>query len=140
MNYFSAAKILREHGIPFVTHIMIGLPGEGDAELCETVDAVNRSDSWGIKIHSVYVSRGTKLEAMYRNKEYVPIEINTYVRRAAYVLTHVKPDTVVHRITGDCPKDMLVAPLWNLNKNEVIAKIRDELQRLGQRQGSEYCK
>lgn len=134
--YINAARILNKHGIPFVTHIMIGLPGEGDAELEETVSAFNLSGSWGIKIHSVYVARDTELAGMYERGEYEPIDLETYAERAAYVLTHISPLTVVHRLTGDCPRNMLVAPEWNKDKNAILALIRKKLEERGLRQGS----
>ena len=117
---------------------MIGLPGEGDGELCDTVRTVNASGSWGIKIHSVYVAKGTELERMLRDGDYFPIDMDTYVRRAAYAISNVRPDMVVHRITGDCPHDILVAPEWNKEKNKVIEKIRKSLELAGLYQGSKY--
>jgi radical SAM protein (TIGR01212 family) len=134
--YMKAARILNEREIPFVTHIMIGLPGEGDVELEQTVAALNLSGSWGIKIHSVYVARDTELAGMYERGEYEPIDLETYAERAAYVLTHISPLTVVHRLTGDCPRNMLVAPEWNKDKNAILALIRKKLEERGLRQGS----
>lgn len=136
--YFSAAEILNGYGIDFVTHIMIGLPGEGDSELEATINAVNRASSRGIKIHSVYVPKGTALEKMYLRGEYEPIEMGDYIRRAVYAIRHISPDTVIHRLTGDCPRDMLVAPEWNLKKNDVLCGIADMLNMLDARQGDKY--
>ena len=134
--YIKAAKMLNKHGIPFVTHIMIGLPGEGERELEETVAAVNLSGSWGIKIHSVYVARDTELARMYERGEYEPIDMDVYAERAAYVLTHISPSVIVHRLTGDCPRELLVAPEWNKHKNDVLNLIRRKLEEKGLRQGS----
>lgn len=127
--FISAARMLREYGIPFVVHLMIGLPGEGDAELESTVKVVAAEQPFGVKIHSVYVCRGTRLEEMYLAKEYTPIDMETYVRRAVYVLRHLPKETVIHRLTGDCPSDLLVAPIWNGDKNTVIRMINKELER-----------
>ena len=136
--YIRASKILRKHKIDTVTHLMIGLPGESDAELCETVELINETKPFGIKIHSVYVAEGTLLAKMYREGKYTPIERDTYTERAVYVLTHISPDTVVHRVTGDCPRNMLVAPEWNSDKNAVIAEINAKMQALVVKQGSFY--
>lgn len=124
--YLQAAKLLTEHGIPFVTHIMIGLPGECEADVDKTVDMLNEAGSWGVKIHSVYVMRGTALEAEYHKKLYTPPTMEEYVRLAARTLSRLKKNIVVHRITGDCPRGMLVAPEWNTEKNALIAAIRAE--------------
>ncbi len=122
--YLSAVEILKRHKINTVTHVMIGLPGEGMPELEETVRVLNEAEPWGLKIHSVYVAKGTRLEKMYQAGEYEPIGMDEYIERAVYVLKHIKPDTVIHRVTGDCPRDMLVAPEWNSRKNEIINRIR----------------
>ena len=136
--YVRAAELLKVHKIDTVTHLMIGLPGEGDSELEQTVRLVSSTMPFGIKIHSVYVAEGTELAEMYRRGEYTPIEKNIYTDRAVYVLTHVSPDTVVHRITGDCPRDMLVAPEWNLDKNAVISEINEKMRAASLKQGIFY--
>ncbi len=124
--YLKAAELLRRYGIPFVTHMMIGLPGEGEADVDATVDMINQSGSWGVKIHSVYVMKGTALEGEYREKLYTPPTQAEYVRLAARSLSRLRGDIVVHRITGDCPPDMLVAPEWNSNKQQIIREIREQ--------------
>ena len=136
--YLEAVRLLKEHDIPVVTHIMIGLPGEGDAELSQTVDMLVSADPWGVKIHSVYVPRGTKLEKMYLAGEYSPISMETYIERAVFVLTHINPSAVIHRLTGDCPRELLVAPEWNSEKNAVISGIVSKMESLGVRQGEYY--
>ncbi len=136
--YLDAVKILKKYGIPAVTHIMIGLPGEGEDELRETVKMLNDAGTWGIKIHSVYVAEGTVLAKMYRDGSYTPIDMETYAERAAYVLAHINPKTVVHRITGDCPRELLVAPAWNTEKNAVISGIVKKMESMGAAQGEYY--
>ena len=136
--YLDAVNILKKHNIPVVTHIMIGLPGEGDAELSQTVNVLREADPWGVKIHSVYVPKGTRLAKMYENGEYEPIGMDTYVERAVFVLTHINPDAVVHRLTGDCPRELLVAPEWNTEKNAVISKIVKRMENAGIKQGEYY--
>ena len=136
--YLEAVRVLKKYNIPVVTHIMIGLPGETDAELRETVDMLNEADSWGVKIHSVYVPSGTALAKMYESGEYTPIDMQTYVNRAVFVLTHINPDTVIHRLTGDCPRELLVAPEWNTEKNAVLSSIVKTMESQGVRQGIYY--
>ena len=133
-----AMEILTRYGIPAVVHLIIGLPGEGDKELADTVDFINRFPLLGVKIHSLYVSEGTRLAEEYRRGEFTPIGMDEYVERAAYVITHISPDITVHRLTGDCPKGMLVAPEWNVKKNEIIAAINARLASRGERQGCYY--
>ena len=138
--YKRAAECLTSHGIPFVTHMIIGLPGEGEGEIDSTVDVINESGSWGVKIHSIYVMEGTALAEMYQIGEYEPPALKEYVRLSARSLSRLKPDMVVHRITGDCPDGLLVAPEWNRDKNKVINLIRKRLESDGLCQGSLYGK
>ncbi len=130
-----AMDILNKHKIPVVVHLIVGLPGEGIHQVMETVEYINRFDLFGIKIHSIYVMRGTELEKMYERGEYTPPEMADYISSVVYILTHIKPDVVVHRLTGDCPRDMLVAPLWNGSKNEIINTIVYKMQLEGLSQG-----
>ena len=125
--YKRAVRMLDSFGIPHVVHLMIGLPEEGDDELSGTVKLLNSTHPWGVKIHSVYVCRGTRLEQMYLRGEYDPIDADTYIRRAAYVIRCIPKDTVIHRLTGDCPSEILVAPRWDIDKNAVIRAINEKL-------------
>ena len=135
--YRRAVAILKAHGIPVVTHMIIGLPGEGEGDIDATVDLINE-ESWGVKIHSIYVMEGTELAGMYRRGEYVPPTLEEYVRLCARSLARLRGDIIVHRITGDCPKDMLVAPDWNSDKDKMINLIRKKLESDGLSQGALY--
>jgi radical SAM protein (TIGR01212 family) len=121
-----AAKILEERGIPTVVHLMIGLPGEDDAELCETADFLDGFRPFGIKIHSVYVMQDTRLAEMYERGEYVPLTREEYIDVLAEALTYLPPETVIGRVTGDAPAEDLLAPEWSRKKLTVI----DELDKL----------
>ena len=125
--YRRAAQVLKSHGIPFVTHMIIGLPGESEAEVDATVDEINASGAWGAKIHSIYVMEGTALEGMYRSGDYTPPTMVEYVSLAVRSIARLRSDIIIHRITGDCPDGLLVAPEWNKDKNAVISAIQSEL-------------
>lgn len=133
-----AMEILKEHSIPIVVHLIIGLPGEDMDDLRDTVEYINRFILFGIKIHSIYVMKGTRLAEMYENGEYLPPSLDYYCEAVCYLLSHVSPDLVIHRLTGDCPRDMLVAPDWNRSKTEIINTIVYKMQQKGLSQGSEY--
>ena len=136
--YKRAAELLTSHGIPFVTHMIIGLPGEGERETDATVDLINECGSWGVKIHSIYVMEGTTLADMYRRGEYKPPSLDEYVTLAARSISRLRPDMTVHRITGDCPDGLLVAPEWNKDKNKIIDLVRKRLKTDNLHQGSLY--
>lgn len=136
--FLNAAKILTERKIPFIVHVMVGLPNEGEREVENTVRLVNSVHPFGVKIHSTYVVRGTVLAEQYERGEYTPLLRCDYVRICAESIARLCPDTVVHRITGDCPRDLLVAPAWNTDKNGVIADIQRYMKEHGLSQGLLY--
>lgn len=138
--FIRAAELLRKHSVPFVVHMMIGLPNEGHDEALRTVELINSVHPFGVKIHSTYVMKGTALAEMLSNGSYTPLEFDFYVRTAADCIAALAPDIILHRITGDCPKGLLLAPEWNTDKNRVINAIREELAARGARQGSDFCK
>lgn len=128
--YREATARLNSYGIPHITHIIIGLPGESEADALATVDEVNASGAMGVKIHSIYVMEGTRLAEMYRENLYTPPTLEEYTDLAAKALARLSPDIVVHRITGDAPKDLLVAPEWNSDKSRVIREVREKYERI----------
>ena len=123
-----ALKILNAFEIDVVAHIMVGLPNEDFEDLKRTVKFLNSQKYSGIKIHSTYVTQNTKLCDMLQRGEYKPLELEEYLKSVVYVLTHIKKDVVIHRISGDAPKDELVAPLWNSHKKLVLNGV-DRLMR-----------
>ncbi len=140
-TYRNAAKILNEYEIPFVTHMIIGLEGEGEPEIDATIDEINASGAFGIKIHSLFVIEGTRLAEEYRSGLFTPMGRDTFVRLCARSIARLKPDMIVHRLTGDPPQGMLVAPEWaGENKHKLLDDIRDELKKNGHKQGSLYTK
>ncbi len=121
--YTEAVSLLRQYGIDVITHIMIGLPGESLDHLGKTVDFINKHDIQGLKIHSTYVVKNTALEKKYLQGNYTPLLLDDYIEKACYVLTHIKPDIIIHKISGDAPKDSLVAPEWNSHKKWIMNGI-----------------
>lgn len=119
-QFSQAVKLLNKYNIDIVTHMMIGLPNETHIDLKNTVDFINKHNIQGLKIHSTYVIKNTVLADMYKNKLYEPISLDYYLESTSYVLTHISPHIVIHRISGDAPKDLLIAPSWNLHKKWII--------------------
>ena len=133
--FASAMEILNRYSIPVVVHLIVGLPGEELNDVKKTVEYISQFKLFGIKIHSIYIMRGTKLAEMYGKGEYTPLSMAEYIDAAVYILTHLHPAVVVHRLTGDCPKDMLIAPDWNTSKHEIISRIVMKMQIQGLYQG-----
>lgn len=121
--FVKSVELLSSYGIDTVAHIMIGLPEEGEKEAIETVEFLNKTKIKGVKIHSLYVLEDTVLGDWFKKGLYTPLSLEDYVKATALCLSHLRPDIVIHRITGDAPKDKLLAPLWNTDKNLMIGGI-----------------
>ena len=121
--FTTAVQLLNKYKIDVVTHIMIGLPNENFEDIKNTVNFINNHNIQGLKIHSCYVVKNTKLADMYNNKKYIPITFEEYMISLEYVLTHISPNIIIHRISGDAPKDLLIAPEWSLHKKWVLNGI-----------------
>lgn len=134
--FASAVSLLTRHGIPTVAHIIIGLPNENGNDALESVKYATRAGIWGIKLHSIYVMGGTRLAELYESGQYTPPTLEEYASAAATCIANIPKSVIIHRITGDCPKDMLIAPKWNADKTAVIAAINAELEGRGLAQGS----
>lgn len=139
-DFTSAVKLINNYNIDIVTHIMIGLPKETFEDLKNTVNFISKHNIQGIKIHSTYVIKDTKLYDMYLKGEYIPLTLDEYLNNLSYVITHINPDIVIHRLSGDAPKDMLVAPSWNSHKKLVLNGINRLLEEKNLYQGMYFEK
>jgi len=125
----------RRRNLRVCVHVILGLPGEGRAEMMATADEMARLEVDGIKIHLLHVLRGTPMGELYERGGFRVLEQAEYIELACDFLERLHPNTLIHRLTGDGPRDLLMAPLWSLNKWEVLNAIDDELARRGSRQG-----
>ena len=123
-EFSKAVKMLNKHNIDVVTHIMVGLPGESLNEISDTIHFLNNHKIQGLKIHSTYIVKNTKLEELYKNKIYSPISLEEYISAACYILTHINPKLIIHKLSGDAPKELLVAPSWNSHKKWILNGIK----------------
>ena len=132
-----AVAILESHKIPIVAHMIIGLPGESKTDAVNTAKYISSKNGIsGVKIHSIYVMEGTRLAEDYRNNLYTPPTISDYADIAAECVGYIRKDMVIHRLTGDCPRELLVAPDWNRDKNEIISLINKVMEEKKIAQGS----
>lgn len=139
-QFSAAVSLLNKYNIDVVTHIMVGLPGENFDDIKNTVEFINNHSIQGLKIHSTYVVKNTRLADMYFNGTYTPISLEYYLDCACYILTHISPDIVIHRVSGDAPKDLLIAPDWNLHKKWIINGLDKLLRDKDLYQGMDYKK
>lgn len=139
-DFENAVKVLKKYNIDICTHLMLGLPHEKPEDIDSAITFINRQDIDGIKLHSTYVIEGTKLAEMYKMGEYTPITIDEYVEKVIYILTRLRQDIVIHRITGDAPKDLLIAPSWSGHKKKVLNAVDNIMRNDNLHQGMYYKK
>lgn len=139
-DFSKAVQLLNEYGIDVVTHVMVGLPCESFNDIKKTVVFLNKHDIQGLKIHSCYIVNGSSLALQYLKGDYVPITLDEYIDSACYILTHINPNIVIHRISGDAPKDLLLAPEWNSHKKWIMNGINKKLNDENLYQGMYYSK
>jgi radical SAM protein (TIGR01212 family) len=122
-------------GLRICVHIIIGLPGESRDDLLATIAELARLRVDGVKLHLLHVLDGTPLGDLYRQGDIRVLEQDEYVGLVADVLERLPEQTLIHRLTGDGPRAALLAPLWSLNKWEVLNAIDAEMARRGSVQG-----
>jgi uncharacterized protein len=134
-TYYDAVEKLRKHGIRICSHIIYGLPLETHEMMLETGEAVANMDVQGIKIHLLHLMRKTPMVKQYEAGLVRFLERDEYIGLVADTLERLPPEMIVHRVTGDAPRDLLIGPMWSLRKWEVLNAIDDEFARRGSWQG-----
>ena len=146
--FTDAVKILNKYNIPVICHIMVGLPTEQELikvdnfdvfkAIVDTVNFINKHNISGLKIHSTYIVKNTVLNKLYEGNKYKPITYEEYMSNLTYIITHINPEIIVHRISADPPKDLLVAPEWCLHKKWVLNGLDKLLKESDLHQGMFY--
>ena len=126
--YDRAVEELKKRGIHVITHVIFGLPGETREDMLATVSHVAKVGSHGIKIQLLHVLRDTPLETLWREGKCPTLDLEEYLDLVTDALTLLPPTMVVHRLTGDPPKRLLLAPLWSANKRAVLNALADHLR------------
>jgi len=136
--FLRAYKGAKERGLRVCVHVILGLPGEDREAMLATADEMARLKVDGIKIHLLHVLKGTPLGDLYEEGKIPILTRDAYVPLVVDFLERLHPDTLIHRLTGDGPRDLLLAPLWSLKKWEVLNAIDDEMDNRDSYQGSRY--
>lgn len=134
--FFDAVRRTGRRGIPIVAHLILGLPGESVADMIESARAVADAGVQGVKLHPLYVIRGTALEAMYQAGEYLPMTEEAAAEATLSVMEALPKETVIHRMTSDPHSEELVAPLWMLDRTGVRTRLNELMQKRDFRQGA----
>jgi len=130
-----AVDATKNRGIKICAHVILGLPNEKRSHMLETAKAVAKMEIDGIKIHLLYVVKGTELENLYRQGKYRCLEQKEYTDLVCDFLELIPQDMVIQRLTGDPHPEELVAPEWSLKKTETLTLIKNTLERRDSWQG-----
>ena len=130
---------LRDAEIPVIVHVILGLPGESETEMLETVRYLNSLRPFGVKLQLLHVLEGTDLAAHYRNGEFKVLTKEQYLNILITCLENLSPHIVIHRVTGDGPKKILIAPAWSGNKRDVLNTLHALMRQRNSHQGRLYA-
>ncbi|MDE7324286.1 MAG: TIGR01212 family radical SAM protein [Lachnospiraceae bacterium] len=133
-----AVDHLRRISIPVIVHVILGLPGENRQMMLETCRFLGKKGINGIKLQLLHVLKNTDLVELYEKKTFEILGFMEYIDIIISCLEILPPDMVVHRVTGDGPKDLLIAPLWSLDKRRVLNTLHQEMKRRGTWQSAAY--
>lgn len=137
-TYIKAVRELKKRNIEVVTHAILGLPGENKQEMLQTVDFISNTGTQGIKLHLLHLLKDTRLVEMYRRGEFQLMSMEDYAETTVGCIERIPGNMVIHRITGDGPRDTLIGPRWSLRKFEVINAIEHLLMDKDTWQGKKY--
>ena len=133
-----AVNNLRRRNISVITHTILGLPGENEDMMLETIDYLNKMDIQGIKFQLLHILKGTDLALDYEKQPFWSPTMEEYISLLGKCIARLRPDITIHRLTGDGPKELLIAPLWTSQKRTVLNTLHRYLKEQDIWQGKEY--
>lgn len=136
--YDDAVNRLHAHGLEVITHVILGLPGETKEMMLETVSYLNTLPVSGVKLQLLHVLKDTDLAAYYKNTGFPVLKEDEYVSLLIECIEHLRPEITIHRLTGDGPKELLIAPLWSSAKRSVLNHIHHEMKQRASFQGKAF--
>lgn len=125
--YDDAVKGLKERGIEVITHVILGLPGETKEDMLSTVEHVCAAGSDGIKLQLLHILKNTDLEKEYEAGKVTVLSEDEYIDILRDCVKIIPDNTVIHRLTGDGDKKLLIAPIWSADKKHVLNRIKKEV-------------
>lgn len=146
-TFEAAVKNLRLINVDVVVHLILGLPGESKKDMLESVRYLNTQDIQGVKLHLLHILEGTDLGTMYKKRKgktkirlndflyYEPMSLDEYADLICDCIGNLRSDIVIHRLTGDGPKNLLLSPMWSADKKKVLNTINKRLEERNITQG-----
>ena len=133
-----AVKDLRARSLEVIVHTILGLPGEDRERTLQTIRYLNGQPIQGIKLQLLHVLKGTDLALDYERGLFETLTMESYLTLLIACLERLSPDIVVHRLTGDGPKDLLIAPVWSSAKRTVLNELHQRMKLENTWQGRLY--
>lgn len=133
-----AVNKLHELGFPIVVHVILGLPFETREMVLETISYLNKLSIFGIKLQLLHVLKGTDLAKEFLDNQFQTLSRDEYMELLIACIKTLSPNIVIHRLTGDGPKDLLISPLWSLSKRDFFNAFHRRLRETGEFQGQDY--
>lgn len=134
----SAVQELSRRSIQTIVHVILCLPGESHSQMLDTIHYLNRMPIQGIKLQLLHILKHTDLADYYENSPFPVPSMEEYFYILGICISHLRPDIVIHRLTGDGPKPLLIAPLWTGNKRMVLNQLQKYLKDHDIWQGKDY--
>ncbi len=133
-----AIQALKALDIPVIVHVILGLPGETKDMMLETIDYLNPVSPFGIKLQLLHILKGTDLASEYEAGKFEALTEETYFNILGDCIARLNPEIVLHRVTGDGPKNLLIAPLWSADKRGVLNHLHHYLKEQQIYQGRDF--
>lgn len=137
LSCFENAMVDLHHiNIPAIIHVILGLPGETPEDMYATIQYLNTRQPFGIKLQLLHILKGTDLAQYY---ETLPVmDMDTYIQTLIHCIELLNPSVTIHRVTGDAPKSLLLAPLWSADKRKVLNTLHHTMKSMNTYQGRNY--
>ncbi|MCX7765307.1 MAG: TIGR01212 family radical SAM protein [Candidatus Sumerlaeia bacterium] len=137
-DFVNAVQRTHQRGIRVCAHVILGLPEEKREEMLASADLINQLKIEGVKIHSLYISRGAPLAKLYQEGKIKLLTLEEYIQVVCDYLEYLSPEVLIHRLVGEARIGDLIAPLWCGNKTRVLNLINAELTKRNSFQGRKF--
>jgi len=137
-KFEEALKELNKRNIDVVVHTIFGLPSETEEDMLKTIDYVAHNNIKGVKMHLLYLIKNTPMALLHEKEKLKFFQKDEYIDIITRSISMLPPNMVIHRLTGDAPRELLIEPMWSLKKWEVLNSIDNKLKELDLYQGKHF--
>lgn len=139
-QFIAGVKKAHAHGLKLCIHVIIGLPGVSHDTELKTIKLLNDLGVWGIKLHAFHLLHGSEMGEAYLKEPYPLLEKDEYIQRVVHLIENIPEDVIIHRITGEAPRRLTIAPEWTVNKMGVFDAVIHRCNELNTWQGKALLK